>query len=140
MKPTTPTSHSAFLPFAALALTTASFASTVEPIAIGLQPNPPQWPETVHIFTPENEMTYIEETLLSATEVRSETKAEDGRGSCDLSPFLIFNSFDPATHQHLRDRVLGHFSDSRFAFLFAPGTYSNLSLPVGYYVQVNVAA
>ena len=41
-----------------------------------------------------------------------------------------------ATTSRLVDRHTGHFSSERYALLFTPGEYKNISVEVGYYVQV----
>ena len=45
------------------------------------------------------------------------------------------NDGKPATYDVLRGQT-GHYSDTRYAFLFAPGVYNNAKINVGYYTQV----
>lgn len=71
------------------------------------QPNPPQWPASVHVFSPSTAPGDIEAAVNAAF-------SENGGHA-------------PANH--------GQFSSSRYAFLFEPGTYST-DVPVGYYTQV----
>jgi len=72
----------------------------------GSQPNPPRWPDSVHVFGPGQEAE-IEAAVNKA--------------------FVKNGGHWPIDH--------GQFSDLRFAFLFKPGTYS-VDVPVGYYTQV----
>ena len=67
------------------------------------QPNPPLWPSSVVLITPDDEG--ISERVASIT-------------------------------SRLTDRHTGHFSSERYAVLFAPGLYEDVSIDVGYYVQV----
>ena len=70
------------------------------------QPNPPRWPASVRVFSPSD--TDIEKVVHEAYRC-------NGRGE---------------TYSN------GEFSEQRFAFLFKPGRYMNLDLPVGYYTHV----
>lgn len=63
-------------------------------VSAEVQPNPPKWPSTVRVFSPED--TDIEDVVNAAY-------AENG-------------GHTPANH--------GQFSSARFAFLFKPGKYS----------------
>eukprot|EP00931_Biecheleriopsis_adriatica_P061972 TRINITY_DN372_c0_g1_i1.p1 TRINITY_DN372_c0_g1~~TRINITY_DN372_c0_g1_i1.p1 ORF type:complete len:777 (+),score=117.95 TRINITY_DN372_c0_g1_i1:43-2331(+) len=72
-----------------------------------LQPNPPVWPSSVHIFAPED----------SAASIQAAVEA------------VFAKNGGQTPHDH------GQFSSGRFAFLFKPGTY-DVEVPVGYYTQV----
>eukprot|EP00729_Bicosta_minor_P000064 gene64-18190_t len=72
-----------------VALATLAFGSVAED-----QPNPPQWPETVRVFSPGD--TDIEDVVNAA--------------------YAINGGHTPADH--------GQFSSARYAFLFKPGNYS----------------
>eukprot|EP00928_Gymnodinium_smaydae_P028708 TRINITY_DN21835_c0_g1_i1.p1 TRINITY_DN21835_c0_g1~~TRINITY_DN21835_c0_g1_i1.p1 ORF type:complete len:602 (-),score=43.87 TRINITY_DN21835_c0_g1_i1:107-1912(-) len=73
-----------------------------------LEPNPPTWPESVKVFGPENTTETINEAVQQA--------------------YSLNGGQYPADN--------GQWSDQRFAFLFKPGTYHNVEVPVGYYTQV----
>ena len=77
-----------WLAFMLLALATVSFAGAED------QPNPPKWPSTVRVFSPED--TDIEDVVNAA--------------------YAINGGHTPADH--------GQFSSARYAFLFKPGNYS----------------
>lgn len=89
-----------------------SVASTISSkmAAPNNEPNPPQWPESVQI---------IRETDDIATVLASLKKTED--------------SWNKHHESWSSDH---HFSSRRHALLFAPGTYTDLTWQVGYYVQV----
>ena len=70
------------------------------------QPNPPVWPSSVRVF-----------------DAASQTSEE----ITDTIALLT---------RRLTNRHTGHFSMERYALLFLPGTYENVSVEVGYYVQV----
>lgn len=72
-----------------------------------VQPNPPQWPKTVNVFTPSDDQATIQSVVDEA--------------------FALNGGQNPDDH--------GEFSSHRFAFLFQPGTYS-VEVPVGYYTSV----
>mmetsp|Transcript_115621 Transcript_115621/g.367541 ORF Transcript_115621/g.367541 Transcript_115621/m.367541 type:complete len:648 (+) Transcript_115621:98-2041(+) len=72
------------------------------------QANPPLWPPSVTIFSPDMNMTMVQEQV----DLAWMTNGKQGKGS----PF-------------------GQFSTSHFAFLFKPGSYS-VDVPIGYYTQV----
>ena len=74
--------------------------------SLAVEPNPPTWPASVHIFTPATDQADIESAVKSAYES---------------------NGGDPAVFCNN-----GQFSDERFAFMFTPGSYS-ADVPVGYY-------
>lgn len=71
------------------------------------QPNPPVWPDSVRVFSPEDDESVVREAVQSA--------------------FAQNGGHIPRNH--------GEFSEARFAFLFKPGTY-HTDVPVGYYTQV----
>eukprot|EP00600_Ochromonadales_sp_CCMP1393_P000501 CAMPEP_0174980406 /NCGR_PEP_ID=MMETSP0004_2-20121128/15335_1 /TAXON_ID=420556 /ORGANISM="Ochromonas sp., Strain CCMP1393" /LENGTH=656 /DNA_ID=CAMNT_0016232073 /DNA_START=242 /DNA_END=2212 /DNA_ORIENTATION=+ len=73
------------------------------------EPNPPNWPDSVSIFTPEMSSSEIESVVNAAYAVNG----GDPRSTCDN----------------------GQFSSERFAFMFTPGTYA-ADIPVGYYTSV----
>lgn len=73
------------------------------------EPNPPQWPHSVSIFTPDMSKSDIEDVVNAAYK----TNGGDPRTSCDN----------------------GHWSDLRFAFMFTPGTYNGIDVPIGYYTS-----
>jgi hypothetical protein len=75
-----------------------------------MEPNPPQWPETVKILRDTDDI----EILRSKIQETEDSYNED---------------HGVYTTDH-------HFSNRRFALLFAPGTYRKLDFEVGYYVQV----
>ena len=83
-----------------LPLLTLAWASSPEP-------NPPIWPASVSVFSPEMAAGDIEAVVNAA--------------------YSINGGHVPANH--------GQFSDERFAFLFKPGEY-DVDVPVGYYTQV----
>lgn len=78
--------------------------------AVSLQPNPPQWP--------------------------SASVTEGG--------VFVFDPQDPNTQEIVNQAFVinggqtdnGQFSPNRYAFLFKPGVYPNLTVPVGYYTSV----
>lgn len=67
------------------------------------EPNPPAWPDSVHVFSP-----------------------QDANLSGTIAGLL----------STLNDPEAGQFSSERLALLFKPGVYDNVSVSVGYYVQV----
>jgi hypothetical protein len=79
---------------------------------IGHQPNPPIWPPS----------------------------------SVDYGGVFVFDPEDPSAQKTINDIYTingginqndnGQFSANRYALLFKPGNYSNLSVPVGYYTSV----
>jgi hypothetical protein len=77
-----------------------------------LQPNPPNWPcdsiteGGVFVFCPQDSIPAIQETVNKVFEING--------GQTDN----------------------GQFSPNRYAFLFKPGQYPNLTVPVGYYTSV----
>mmetsp|Transcript_52482 Transcript_52482/g.162546 ORF Transcript_52482/g.162546 Transcript_52482/m.162546 type:complete len:654 (-) Transcript_52482:171-2132(-) len=71
-----------------------------------LQPNPPNWPDSVQVFGP-----------------GQDDEVADAVGKA----FAVNGGHSPVNH--------GQFSNERFAFLFKPGTY-HVDVPVGYYTQV----
>jgi hypothetical protein len=74
----------------------------------GAEPNPPNWPASVSVFSPSDSSADIEAKVNAAY-------AKNG-------------GHVPAANN-------GQFSDDRFAFLFKPGSYSS-DVPVGFYTQV----
>ena len=85
----------------------------------GLEPNPPNWPASVKFLHPSMTTEEIRR-IVEPTEDPKYTYPD------------IFN--DNITKVgHNTDR---HFTNERFALLFYPGTYSNIDLEVGYYVQL----
>lgn len=87
---------------------TTSTASTK--MATNAEPNPPQWPDSVQIIRETDDM---KDVLLALKQT------EDG--------WNFENESWTSDH---------HFSSRRHALLFAPGTYTDLTWQVGYYVQV----
>jgi len=75
--------------------------------AVG-QHNPPIWPSSVSVFSPDDSADHIESIVNSA--------------------YAMNGGVYPKSEN-------GEFSDKRFAFLFKPGDY-NVDVPVGYYTQV----
>jgi hypothetical protein len=73
------------------------FPAAPEPSSM-VQPNPPIWPSSVHVFNPFDK---------------------------DIGDIIAALTVD------LNDRILGHFSQKRVAFLFSPGIYVNESIKVG---------
>lgn len=94
-----------FLIFLSSIAATATMAG-----ATTLEPNPPQWPDSVQIIRETDDM----DSVLAALK-----KTEDGWN----------DEYEAWSSDH-------HFSNRRHALLFAPGTYTDLSWQVGYYVQV----
>lgn len=74
------------------------------------EPNPPNWPSSVSIFSP----------LMPNSEILAVVNAA-----------FAVNGGDPRT-----TCGNGQFSNERYAFLFLPGTYQALDVPVGYYTSV----
>ena len=70
------------------------------------EPNPPTWPASVAVFGPGD--AGMQDTINAA--------------------FATNGGHSPGNH--------GQFSDKRFAFLFKPGTYEEVEVPVGYYTHV----
>lgn len=74
------------------------------------EPNPPAWPESVILVRDTDDA----EAIKAKIEPTQDSWQEEGQTfTCDH-----------------------HFSDRRYAVLFAPGLYKNVDLEVGYYVQV----
>ena len=71
------------------------------------EPNPPNWPPSITVFTPSMDMTEAQSILDKA--------------------FLLNGGHTPPFH--------GQWSPLRFGFLFHPGAY-NLTVNVGYYTSV----
>ena len=94
---------------AALGLVLAATAAADE--APPAEPNPPKWPDSVRIFTPED--TDINATVYAAF-------ATNG-GMC--------------TGAAGPDCPPGQWSGERYAFLFMPGHYA-VDVPVGFYTTV----
>jgi hypothetical protein len=85
------------------------FASVLSQL-YAVEPNPPTWPNSVSVFSPSMSMGDISAVVNAAYAVNGG------------SPHTSCNN--------------GEFSSERFAFLFLPGTYYNLDVPVGYYTSV----
>ena len=79
-------------------------------VATAAEPNPPVWPSSVSIFSPS----------MSAGEIMSVVNAA-----------FAINGGNPLT-----SCTNGQFSDERFAFMFLPGNYQGVDVPVGYYTSV----
>uniref|UniRef100_A0A7S4MRK7 Pectate lyase superfamily protein domain-containing protein n=1 Tax=Odontella aurita TaxID=265563 RepID=A0A7S4MRK7_9STRA len=97
------------------------------------QPNPPPWPDTVKIITPD--MT--KEEILSTIEPLQDPPQE---WTEDIDVDIDHRRRRPADDDPEKRRRTGynsrrHFSEERHAILFAPGVYS-VDVQVGYYVQV----
>ncbi len=79
---------------------------------MSLQPNPPQWPPAdvteggVFVFDPQDPPAVVQAIVNKAFEING--------GQTDN----------------------GQFSPNRYAFLFKPGSYPNLTVPIGYYTSV----
>jgi len=86
------------------------FSSTLVSASTMTEPNPPQWPDSVQIIRPTDNM----ESVLASLK-----KTEDGWNE----------EYEAWSSDH-------HFSSRRHALLFAPGMYTDLTWQVGYYVQV----
>lgn len=90
------------------------------------QPNPPLWPDSVIILTPDmspNEIAdRVRRTQDPAQEWIDSSAAEDENGTTPKKRV-----------GHNSDR---HFTEERYALLFAPGMYRGIDLEVGYYVQL----
>jgi hypothetical protein len=93
----------------AVVATAASLLSVLGGAAAGSEPNPPNWPKSVAVFGPTDDVDKIEAVIDAA--------------------FATNGGHDPACH--------GQFGPNRYAFLFKPGTY-DVDCPVGYYTQVRV--
>jgi len=85
------------------------FFLSLSAVAYASESNPPNFPASVKVFT----------AATSPDEISSAVNAA-----------FAENGGDPNTSCNN-----GEFSDSRFAFLFAPGSYST-DVPVGYYTSV----
>jgi len=72
------------------------------------EPNPPDWPSSVHVFSEGTRKATMEAAIAEAW------KTNGGMG---------------------KGEPHGQFSKKRYAFLFAPGEY-DIDVPVGYYTQV----
>lgn len=103
------TSESAGLPLVSAPLgTSATAGDTAAVTTTGIkQPNPPPWSD------------------YSSIRIFRPTDSSD----------YIQETIASLTSE-LTNRKTGHFSNQRYAFLFHPGTYFNVSFEVGYYVQV----
>lgn len=86
--------------------------------SVSTEPNPPIWPASV-ILIHANMDT---ETIQDLTRHTQDTIDPNG-----VNPEQPNETIFTAGH---------HFSDKRYAILFAPGVYDGLDLEVGYYVQV----
>ncbi|CAK0858892.1 unnamed protein product, partial [Prorocentrum cordatum] len=75
----------------------------------GGEPNPPVWPSSVKVFGPETPTDEIEGAVKRAF-------AENGAGDTEQ-----YDWGGPVPPDYVPDH--GQFSDSRFAFLFKPGSY-----------------
>jgi len=74
-----------------------------------VEPNPPDWPSSVHVFSEATPRSQMEAAIADAWDTNGKQP--------------------PVGEPH------GQFSSKRYAFLFKPGTYS-VDVPVGYYTQV----
>jgi hypothetical protein len=74
------------------------------------EPNPPNWPSSVQIFGPSD----TKSTITSAVNTAYQYNGGDPRTTCNN----------------------GQFSSQRYAFMFLPGTYNDLDVPIGYYTSV----
>jgi hypothetical protein len=90
--------------------TYCSAATTTTTILTMNEPNPPSWPDSVLILRDTEDAKTLKEKIEPTQDSWSEENAT-------------------FTCEH-------HFSDRRYAVLFAPGIYRNLDFEVGYYVQV----
>ncbi len=77
--------------------------------ASATEPNPPTWPSSVSVFYPTQSAGEIESVVNAAYKV---------------------NGGDPKTSCNN-----GEFSSERFAFMFMPGTYQDVNVPIGYYTS-----
>lgn len=77
---------------------------------MSLEPNPPLWPDSVKVLRPSDDPTIIKAILKETEDSWNE-------------------EFSTYTCDH-------HFSKRRIALLFAPGTYHNIDVEIGYYVQI----
>eukprot|EP00756_Hemistasia_phaeocysticola_P042940 Hpha_TRINITY_DN16998_c0_g1::TRINITY_DN16998_c0_g1_i1::g.56244::m.56244 len=83
------------------------FTSALYAAGVGAaEPNPPKFPSSVSVFSPGD--TTMQDVVNAA--------------------YASNGGHEPSNH--------GQFSDKRFAFLFKPGRYESLDLPVGYYTHV----
>jgi hypothetical protein len=89
---------------------TSAFLSTLALSANAAEPNPPQWPDSVSVF----------DASMPAGDIASVVNAA-----------FAVNGGDPLT-----TCGNGEFSENRYAFMFLPGTYQNVDVPVGYYTSV----
>lgn len=79
------------------------------------EPNPPNWPETVSVFDPSMSQEEIEAVTEAAFALNGHYPSED----------------TPETGCQGE----GEWSDYRFAFLFKPGSYEEVNVPMGYYTS-----
>lgn len=79
-------------------------------LGLGQEPNPPTWPDSVSIFSPESSTEEIESVVNAAYAINGG------------------NPVDTCGN--------GEFSIERFAFMFLPGTYESIDVPIGYYTSV----
>lgn len=82
-----------------------------------VQPNPPVWPDTIHVFSPGDDAGEIVTSLSAELLDRKVASVSLFRNPKRL--FIFFSG------------QAGHFSSRRLAFLFRPGVYLNQSIPVG---------
>ena len=85
----------------------------------GLEPNPPNWPASVKFLHPS----------MTTEEIRRIVQpTEDPKYTY---PDIFHDNVTKVGHN--TDR---HFTNERFALMFHPGTYTNIDVEVGYYVQL----
>jgi hypothetical protein len=84
--------------------------SQISHLIMANEPNPPQWPSTVKLIRETDDVDVILAKI---------KETEDG--------------YDEEAETYTS---LHHFSDRRWALLFAPGVYRKLDFQIGYYVQL----
>lgn len=91
------------------------------------EPNPPLWPTSVHIFRETDDVAKMQSELLSTQDPWVNFGDDDMTVAAAAAVNKKTNGSFTCDH---------HFARKRTALLFAPGTYHNLDVQIGYYVQL----
>lgn len=93
--------------------------------AVDNEPNPPVWPRSVILITPDMSTSHIQ-ALVAPTQ----------------DPPHDWHDFDHASPEHPNGPLRSgfdaarHFVEERYAILVAPGVYKGVNVEIGYYVQL----